>query len=801
MSANPDKTAAPATDLVTLEVDGRTLQARKGQMLIEVTDAAGIYIPRFCYHKHLSIAANCRMCLVEVEKAPKPLPACATPVMEGMKVRTRSEKARGAQKGTMEFLLINHPLDCPICDQGGECELQDLAVGYGKDFSRYQEEKRVIRDKDIGPLIVTEMTRCIFCTRCVRFGDEIAGITELGATGRGEHTEVGTFIERSVDSELSGNVIDLCPVGALTSKPFRYTARPWELTTRPSVSPHDCVGANLDVQVRRGRVMRVLPRENEAVNACWLADRDRFSYEAVNSDERLARPMIRRGNKWEETDWNTALDFVAAGIRRAAEKHGAGRIGALAAPTSTLEEFYLLQKLMRALGSGNVDHRLRQCDFRDDAQAPAYPGLGMSLADLETRKAVVLIGANPRKDQPLLNLRLRRAALKGARLWAVNPVDYEFNYPLAGKLICDPAGMVGAVARVAAAAARKFELPPAAKALAGSVPGAAEKAMAEALAGGDAALLLGSYAISHPQGAVLRSLATLVAECTGAKIGQLPAANSVGGWLAGCVPHRGPAGAAAGITGRSTMQMLREPLKAYLLFGTEPELDCTDGAQALRALAQSEFTVMFTAFLPSARSSRAVDYAHAWLPLVPFTENEGTFVNAEGRHQGFAPVTEPLGEARPGWKILRVLANRLGLAGFEQNRIDEVRAELRTAGVAADALKSATFDIAVMPALMAGQFQRIAEVPIYAVDALTRRAPALQATADNPRPAARINPADGARLGLQGGEAVRAQMAGGEARLDIVLDARVPVGCTLIAGGYPETAALGGHGPVTLAKA
>jgi NADH-quinone oxidoreductase subunit G len=801
MSANPQQPAA-AADLVTIEVDGRTLQARKGQMLIEVTDAAGIYIPRFCYHEELSIAANCRMCLVEVEKAPKPLPACATPVMDGMKVWTHSGKARDAQKGTMEFLLINHPLDCPVCDQGGECMLQDLALGYGKDASRYQEMKRVVADKDIGPLIATDMTRCIHCTRCVRFGREIAGVMEFGGIGRGEHMEIRTFLDRSVDSELSGNVIDLCPVGALTSKPFRYTARPWELESHPSVSPHDCVGANIEVQTRRGQILRVLPRENKAVNGPWLADRDRFSYEALNGEDRLTRPMIRRGHQWEETDWNTALDFVAAGLKRAIDRHGAAQLGALAAPTSTIEEFYLLQKLVRALGSGNVDHRLRQSDFRDDEAAPLYPSLGMNIADLERLGAVLLIGANPRKDQPLLNLRLRKAALKGARVFAINPLDYDFNYRLAGKVVCDPAAMVGATARVAVALAsiHNGTVSSEVKALAGAAPGETEKATAESLAKGNSAVLLGAYALNHPQAAVLRSLAALIGELSGAKAGQLPPANGAGAWLAGCVPHRGAAGAAATVTGRNARAMLSDPLKTWLLFGLEPELDCGDGALAARALGQAEFVAMFTAFKPSARVSHAADYAHAWLPLAPFTETDGTFVNAEARHQSFEAALAPAGEARPGWKILRVLANRLGLDGFSHNTIADVRAEIRIGNPAQRELRPAVFELAASSTAN-GQLQRIAEVPIYAVDALTRRAVSLQHTADNPPPALRLNPADAARLGFETGDTARVSAPGGETRLEVVRDGRVPAGCALIAAGHAETAALGGHGPVTVGRA
>jgi NADH-quinone oxidoreductase subunit G len=750
----------------------------------------------------LSIAANCRMCLVEVEKAPKPLPACATPVMDGMVVRTQSPKARDAQKGTMEFLLINHPLDCPICDQGGECMLQDLSMGYGKDVSRYQEAKRIVKDKNLGPLIATEMTRCIHCMRCVRFGDEIAGIMELGACGRGEHTLVGTMVERSVDSELSGNVIDLCPVGALTSKPYRYTARPWELQSHPSVSPHDCVGANLTVQTRRGQVMRVLPRENDAVNLCWLADRDRFSYEGLNGEDRLTMPMIRRGKQWEETDWNTALEFAAAGLKKIIERHGANQLGGLASPTAALEEFYLLQKLARSLGSNNVDHRLRQVDFRDDVQAPVYPSLGQPLADFERARAVLLVGSNPRKDQPLLNLRLRKAALKGARVMAINAVDHDFNYRLAHKAIVEPSAMVGVLARVTAAAAelKKAALPAEVSKLATGKPSDAERAMAVALVEEGAAVVLGDYALNHPQASVLRSLARLLCEASGAKLGVLSPADSAAAWIAGCVPHRGPLGAAVANAGRNALTMQRDSLKGYLLFGVEPELDSLDGAQVVRALTQAEFVVMCTSFKPSFQKSRAVEYAHVWLPLAPFTESEGTFVNAEGRHQSFAAAAPARGEARPGWKILRVLGNRLGVNGFDQNSIEDVRAEIQSGNVSAGAIQSAVFDAGHPPALSPNQLTRIAEVPMYAVDAITRRAPALQATADNPVPAVRVNSAEAARLGFKDGETLRVLSPSGETRLPLMTDERVPNGCALIASGYAETMAIGGHGAVTLTR-
>ncbi|MEW6330684.1 MAG: NADH-quinone oxidoreductase subunit NuoG [Pseudomonadota bacterium] len=805
MSANPkDIKTPPASDTVTIEVDGRKLQARKGQMLIEVTDASGIYIPRFCYHNKLSVAANCRMCLVDVEKAPKPMPACATPVMDGMVVHTRSDKARAAQKGTMEFLLINHPLDCPICDQGGECELQDLAVGYGKDASRYAEMKRIVKDKDIGPLIATEMTRCIHCTRCVRFGEEVAGVMEFGGLGRGEHTEIRTFLDRSVDSELSGNVIDLCPVGALTSKPFRFSARTWELQDHASVSPHDCVGANIIVQTRRGRVMRVLPRANEAINECWLADRDRFSYEALNGEDRLRVPMIRRGAEWEETDWTTALEFTAAGLRKTLEAHGPDALGALASPGSTSEEFYLLQKLVRALGSGNVDHRLRQTDFSDDAATPAAPALGRPIAELESLDAALLVGANPRKDQPLLNLRLRKAALKGAKIFAINPLDYDFNYKLAGQIAGAPTDILRALAGVASAMAalKNSSLPAALKQRFGDIrPGAAEQAMAQALSQArNASILLGSFALGHPQAATLRALAQFIAEASGATFGQLPEANAVGAWLAGAVPHRGVAGHSA-TQGRHALDMLRQPRQAYLLFGVEPEFDCLDGAAAAAAMDKADFVVMLTVFKPSPYRTRAVEYANVWLPLAPFTETDGSFVNIEGRSQSFAAAVPPLGESRPGWKILRMLGHVLKLPGFEQADIKEVRQELQPPAVAAasSAFVPPPEDPAMTPA--SGQLMRLAEVPMYAIDPYVRRAPALQKTADNPKPAARLNAAQAGKLGFRGGESVQVEMAQGTARLDLALDERVPDGCVLVPAGYPETSMLGAHGPATVKAA
>ncbi|MEA3291363.1 MAG: NADH-quinone oxidoreductase subunit NuoG [Pseudomonadota bacterium] len=796
--------------MAKIEVDGRSLEVEDGIMLIQATDAAGIHIPRFCYHEKLSIAANCRMCLVEVENAPKPLPACATPVADGMKVFTQSEIAREAQKGTMEFLLLNHPLDCPVCDQGGECPLQDQAVAYGKDISRFNEAKRTVPSQDIGPLIQTYMTRCILCTRCARYGEEIAGVMELGAVGRGEHTRIGTFLDHSVDSEISGNVIDLCPVGALTSKPFKFSARSWELRNHTGISPHDCVGANLNIQTLRGEVLRVLPRENPEVNDCWLADRDRFSYQALNSDQRLLRPMIKDRDGWREVGWESALKHAAAGLRTVIETDGAEQVGALASPTATLEEFYLLQKLMRSLGSSNIDHRLRQGDFRDDDIAPLFPASELAIGDIDQVKAALLVGSNIRKEQPLLGLRLRAAAVKNsARVMALNSVDYDFHFPLAAKSIVAPAELPGRLAALAAAVAKRknIELPAGIKnrAAASNVDETeadeteADETMAAGLleAGGEAVIILGAAAQQHPQAAALRAMADWLADAAGARLAVLPEGNGAAAWLAGCVPHRGPLGAPSESVGRNAAQMLADPLRGYLLLGVEPELDTLDGARALAAMQETGCVVQIGAFL----SDAALDYADVLLPLATFAESAGSYVNCEGRLQQGIGAAPPKGEARPGWKILRVLGNYLQQEGFEQNTIEDVRAEIGSRNLDA-AQRLAEWRIDAPAGGDGGDgLQRIAETPLYRVDATARRAPALQATRDNPAPAVHVNGSTLRALELEAGTTVRATAAAGSAELPLAMDERIPDGCVYVPAGFSETAALGGHGYLTVESA
>ena len=770
-------------DQISIEVDGQALAARKGQMLMEVTDEAGIYIPRFCYHKKLSVAANCRMCLVEVEKAPKAMPACATPVQDGMRVMTQSDKAKLAQRATMEFLLINHPLDCPICDQGGECELQDLALGFGGDISQYQERKRIIRDENLGPLIATDMTRCIHCTRCVRFGEEVAGYRELGAVGRGEHMQIGTYVGKTVEHELSGNVIDLCPVGALTAKPSRYTARPWELQSYPAVSPHDAVGANLYAHVRGGRLMRVVPRDNEAVNETWIADRDRFSYRGLYSEDRLTTPMLWRDGDWEETDWETALEAAIEILNRVP----AQELGILASPHATVEELYLLRRLADGIGCPNIDHRLRQADFADQARDPVFPWLGQSLADLEGLGAAVVVGSNLRKELPLVHHRLRKAAHAGARISVINPADFNFRMPLAEQVV--ERDLVGQLAALAAAVAQStaVDMPASlATVMQGAAPSDAHRRMAADLGGqGARTLLLGQIAEDHPHFSVCRALAGYIAEASGARLGYLPAgANAVGAWLAGAVPHRGFGGRPLEAAGRHAGEMLAQPMGGYLLFGVEPELDAYIGARALSAIEGAQGVLAITPYF----SPAIQQYAHVVLPVGAFTETSGTYVNVEGRWQSFAGSSAPLGESRPAWKVLRVMGNLLNLAGFEYVSSEDVLSEARAViGEAAGDNRLALSGELEPPAPLP-RWWRLGEVPIYAGDPLVRRSAPLQATPDAKR--ARkvyLHPSDAEALGVMDADQVTVKQGEGRATLALALDPGLARGCVRLAAGIPET--------------
>ncbi len=718
-AAPPPPPAAPPSDVVNVEIDGKPATGKKGQMIIHVTDAENAYVPRFCYHDKLPIAANCRMCLVEVEKAPKPLPACATPITEGMKIFTKSPKAIGAQKATMEFLLINHPLDCPICDQGGECELQDLAMGFGRDISRFNERKRVVKDKNIGPLVSTDMTRCIHCTRCVRFGQDIAGIQELGTTGRGEQMEIGTYVERAVDHELSGNIIDLCPVGALNSKPFRYRARSWEMTQHALVSPHDGTGTNLFGHVLRGKLMRVVPRTNEAINETWIADRDRFSYEGLYAADRLDAPMVREGNEWKKVTWEVALETAAKALKTAGAE-----LATLASSSSTVEELYLLATLTRALGSNNIDHRLRQADFRDQAADPAAPGLGgLAIADIDQLDALLVVGSNLRREVPVLANRVRKAAKRGAKIAFVNPARFEYLFPVSAYLESAPSKQVADLAAIYSACLDGAAAPaPQAGLVAGAQPNVGHRAIATALKGGQKrAIWLGALALRHPAYADLRAIAAGIAAATGATLGVLAeGGNAAGAYLAGAVPHRQPAGIKAASVGKNAREMLTQSQKVYFLFGgTEPWAD-GPGADALRALGGASYVIAATPYADEHLKS----IAHVLLPTSTFVETSGTYVNLEGLWQSFAGAARPLGEARPGWKVLRVLGNLAGVANFDYQSSEEVREELRArCGEVAASSYQGTHEVK-----QAASEARVLDVPMYSVDAVVRRAPSLQRT-------------------------------------------------------------------------
>ena len=776
--------------MVEIEIDGKKVEVQEGSMVMDAANRLGTYIPHFCYHKKLSIAANCRMCLVEVEKAPKPLPACATPVTAGMIVRTHSEKAVKAQKDVMQFLLINHPLDCPICDQGGECQLQDLAVGYGPSSSRYEEEKRVVHAKDAGPLIsMKEMSRCIHCTRCVRFGQEIAGVMEFGMLNRGEHSEITTFVNKTVDSELSGNMIDLCPVGALTSKPFRYSARTWELSRRKSVSPHDSLGANLVVQVKGAQVMRILPLENDAINECWLSDRDRFAYEGLNSADRLTSPMIKQDGQWQTTDWQTALEYVAHGLRNVRHEHSVDSIAALATPYSTLEELSLLQKMIRGLGSENVDFRLRQSDTVADRSFT--PWLGMSIDAFSHLKRVFVIGSFLRKDHPLLAAKLRTAVRRGAQVSLLHATDDDLLMPIANKLIAAPSDWLALLGEVAVAVAQSKQID-APAALAQLQPSATAKQIAAGLLSGEPrAIMLGNAAAQHPQASQLHALAQWIATNSNAQFGYLTeAANTVGGYLAKALPANR----------NLAVAQFTQAKKAYVLLNVEPELDCANPQLARSALDKAEMVVVMSPY------RHGMDYADVLLPIAPYSETSGTFVNAEGRAQGFNGTVKPLGDTRPAWKVLRVLGNLLGLDNFAYESSEDIRNEVLGVktldGLDLSQRLSNNADIPLHTPQTSTEIQRVADVPIYFSDAIARRSESLQQTVDAQAPKVKLSANLAQSLGVSAGSLVRVTQGTGSVTLPCAIESGLPNNVVRLAAAHTTTAALGSmFGSIKVEKA
>ncbi len=773
--------------MAIIEIDGKTVEVENGKMIIEVADEMGIHIPRFCYHKKLSVAANCRMCLVGVENSKKTVPACATPITNGMKVFTKSEEALRSQAAVMEFLLINHPLDCPICDQGGECELQDVSMGYGGDRSDYHEEKRAVVNDDLGPLISMEMTRCIHCTRCVRFGDEVAGLPELGGIHRGEDMQISTYIKHSITSEVSGNVIDLCPVGALTSKPYRFTARSWEMTQHDSVAPHDCLGSNVHLHTRRNELMRVVPKEHEAINETWLSDRDRFSYLGLNSPLRATQPKIKRDGQWETVDWETALKFASIGMSRVIKQHGPEQFAAFASSSSTLEELYLLQKLMRGLGVNNLDHRLQQTDFRDQDSQSIMPKSSLLYAELEQQNTVLLLGCNIDREVPLAGLRVRKAYTNGGKIYAINPVDYDYHFDLTDKIILSPQEMPLQLANVILAlAADVSQLPEELqKLLIGLTPNDTSKAIAAALQAPTAAIVSGALCENHPEAALLRTLTHWLSKLSGARVLRLTSgANSAGASLTGMLPHRAAAGKVVEPAGLDVHAALDAKLKGYFLMGVEPGFDFANPHCARQSMLAAEFVVVLSAW----DDESIQDYANVILPIGPYAETSGTYINVDGLWQTVKGALTPPGEARPSWKILRVLANILHVDGFEYASTEDVLTEIKTWVGMMHETSYKPFYPESLPVIR-HDLVRVGEWPLYRVDGIVRHAPQLQNCGSAEDACIRVNPVTAKRLQLD----AQATVSQGDIEITLPLkyDERIAPDVIWVANAMPETVDLG----------
>ncbi|WP_115703622.1 NADH-quinone oxidoreductase subunit NuoG [Legionella sainthelensi] len=771
----------------TIEIDGKVFEAENGQMIIEVADEAGIHIPRFCYHKKLSVAANCRMCLVEVENGRKPVPACATPITNGMKVFTKSKEALHSQKAVMEFLLINHPLDCPICDQGGECELQDNSMGFGSGSSEYKETKRSVDDDNLGPLISTEMTRCIHCTRCVRFGEEIAGLRELGATGRGEHMQIGTYVQHSMKSEVSGNIIDLCPVGALTSKPFRFTARAWELTQHEGIAPHDCLGSNVYLHTRRNELMRVVPKENEVINETWLSDRDRFSYLGLKNTTRASQPQIKRNGQWETVDWETALKFTADGLARVIKNNGPEQVGAFASSSSTLEELFLLQKLMREIGVHNLDHRVQQVDFKDQYNQTTTPKSSLTYADIENQNSILLVGCNIDREVPLAGVRLRKAFRNGAKVYAINPVDFEYRFDLTERFIISPLEMPMHLAKLILALTDNIKNLPEEiqKLLIGLEPDEAIRNVAKALKEDNACLVTGALCDNHPEASLLRTFIFLIEKLSGAKVLRLTqGANSAGAWMAGMVPHRTTAGKSVSSPGMDVQSAINAKLKAYFLMGVEPGYDFANPFGARQAMLAAEFVVLLSAY----EQDSMHDYADVILPIAPYAETSGTYINVDNTWQTVKGALSPHGDSRPAWKILRVLGNLLHCHDFEYMSTEDVLTEIKNIIAITMEHEYKPYYPECLP-LMNQSLARVGEWPLYRSDAIVRNAKELQLCAAAESACIRINPETADRLNLD--DVATVSQGDIEITLPLKRDERIAADVVWVANAMPETVDLG----------
>ena len=781
--------------MIEFELDGKTVSAKPGSTILEVALQEGKYIPHFCYHKKLSIAANCRMCLVEVEKARGPAPACATPITEGMKVHTCSKMAVEAQQGVMEFLLINHPLDCPICDQGGECQLQDLAVGYGRSTSRFEEDKRAVVDKDLGPLVKTTMTRCIHCSRCVRFTDEIAGFQELGMSYRNNHVEVMPFIGKTVDSELSGNIIDICPVGALTSKPFRDTARSWELSRRKSISPHDALGSNIQVHVDKyHKVVRVLPLENDAINECWLSDRDRFSYEGLYHEERVTEPMIKQDGKWIKVDWETALNYAAKSINGVKMDHGSDAIGVLASAISTTEELHLLQKMMRGIGVNNLDYRLGQQDFSLDGKQEGVNYLGSSIADFAANKSILVIGSMLREEQPLLAQRLRQAAKHDNEIHLVSLKQEDVKIKLSSQITVDPRKFALVLGKILKAAC-KLSGKTSSIDLGQIEPCEQTQAIAESLLKNNGHIVLGRIARSLADYGQLLILSNEIAAVVGGKSGILPdLANELGAQLVGFTPYRAAFNGYF-TKGLNARQMLENQRKAYVLLNTELERDAYNTQLALAALNKADTVVVMSAYI----NEDMLQYADVILPITPFTETAGSYVNMQGTWQMFNGVTRPLGDSKPAWKVIRVLGNKFNLDGFEQDSIEDVRSELNGLKDTSSYLNNnAKFDSFAVSLPTITGLVRFGITGIYSGDSIVRRATSLQQTAWAKLPMLAISNQLASKLNLVDGNEVVVKQSHAQNKYNVAVSETVASDVVLLAKDHSSINFAGSYDAIEL---